>query len=83
MDITGNRSSGEGYVALATVLTLSLSSLTVYLCLCAYYSWCVWGGRGGEPGSVEESGKFYQLLQECVDEVPKHDMLIVMGDFNA
>ena len=36
-----------------------------------------------EPGCVEESEKFYQLLQECVDEVPKHDMLIVMGDFNA
>ena len=32
-----------------------------------------------EPGSMEESEKFYQLLQECVDEVPKRDMLIVMG----
>ena len=35
------------------------------------------------PGREEESEKFYEVLQECVDEVGKRDMLIVMGDFNA
>ena len=32
-----------------------------------------------ESGREEESEKFYQALQECVDEVGKRDMLIVMG----
>ena len=36
-----------------------------------------------EPGNVQDADKFYQALQECVDGVPKHDMLLVMGDFNA
>jgi len=31
----------------------------------------------------EESKKFYQSLQKCVDEVPKCDVLLVMGDFNT
>ena len=31
----------------------------------------------------EESLTFYQALQECVGQVPKRDMLVIMGDFNA
>lgn len=36
-----------------------------------------------EPVSAVDSGKFYQALQMCVNEVPKHDALLVMGDFNT
>jgi len=31
----------------------------------------------------EERGKFYQDLSKAVKQVPKGDMLLVMGDFNA
>ena len=33
--------------------------------------------------SAEEKDKFYQQLQKVYSEIPKHDMLIAMGDFNA
>ena len=36
-----------------------------------------------ESESAEEPEKFYQTLQKCVAEVPKCDVLLVMGDFNA
>ena len=26
---------------------------------------------------------FYEQLQECVRQVPRNDMLMIMGDFNA
>lgn len=36
-----------------------------------------------EVGNKEETGKLYQALQKCVRKTPKHDMLLVMGNFNA
>ena len=36
-----------------------------------------------EPKNEEESVAFYQALQECVRQVPRRDMLVIMGDFNA
>ena len=36
-----------------------------------------------EAGNEEETNKFYRALQDCVRKTPKHDMLLVMGDFNA
>ena len=31
----------------------------------------------------EEKNKFYEQLQKVYDEIPKHDMIISMGDWNA
>ena len=36
-----------------------------------------------EAGNEKETKKFYLALQDCVRKTPKHDMLLVMGDFNA
>ena len=36
-----------------------------------------------EPKNEEESVAFYQALQECVRQVPRGDMLVIMGDFNV
>ena len=36
-----------------------------------------------EPGNEEEMVEFYELLQECLRQVPERDMLLIMGDFNA
>ena len=36
-----------------------------------------------EPDEEEEKDRFYTQLQEEIDKTPRHDILIVMGDFNA
>ena len=59
------------------ILRVRLKTHTGFASIIAVYA------PTNEPKRVEESEKFYQSLQECVDEVPKRDMLIVMGDFNA
>ena len=35
------------------------------------------------PSPVEDKDRFYEVLQKTIDKVPKHDVLIVMGDLNA
>ena len=36
-----------------------------------------------EEGNEEEAERFYAELQEVVCDVPKRDMLLILGDFNA
>ena len=36
-----------------------------------------------EEGNEEETEKFYADMQEALCEVPKRDMVLIMGDFNA
>ena len=36
-----------------------------------------------EPADKEAKNELYNLLQEQISRVPKHDILIVMGDMNA
>ena len=33
--------------------------------------------------SEAEKDEFYELLQAVIDDVPRHDLLVVMGDVNA
>ncbi|CAF2121924.1 unnamed protein product [Rotaria magnacalcarata] len=37
----------------------------------------------GQKATIDESNTFYINLQETVDKVPKGDMLMIVGDFNA
>ncbi|CAF4526354.1 unnamed protein product, partial [Rotaria magnacalcarata] len=37
----------------------------------------------GQKATIDESDTFYINLQETVDKVPKGDMLMIVGDFNA
>ena len=36
-----------------------------------------------EQASEEDKDLFYEKLQEQIDKTPRHDILIVIGDFNA
>ena len=36
-----------------------------------------------EQASEEDKDLFYEVLQEQIDKTPRHDILILMGDFNA
>ena len=58
------------------VLKIRMRLRDCYLTVIAVYA----------PTSVDEeveSEKFYELLQDQIDEVSKKDFLIVLGDFNA
>ena len=59
------------------LLRVHLRSHTGFVTIIAVYA------PTNEPGNAEEADKFYQALQECVNTVPKRDMLHIMGDFNA
>lgn len=36
-----------------------------------------------ETGEEDEKDKFYEDLQELMDKTPRHDLIMVLGDFNA
>jgi endonuclease/exonuclease/phosphatase family metal-dependent hydrolase len=36
-----------------------------------------------ESANEEQKEQFYEDLNRCCDQVPKHDALLIMGDFNA
>jgi len=36
-----------------------------------------------EVSNEKEKDNFYESLDKCTDKIPKHDMTIIMGDFNA
>ena len=59
------------------ILRLRLKSHTGYLSLIAVYA------PTNEPANEEESIDFYEELQECVRQVPRGDMLLILGDCNA
>ena len=59
------------------ILRMQLKSHTGHVSVIAVYT------PTNEAGNEEETKKFYQSLQECVSKIPKRDMLLVMGDFNA
>ena len=59
------------------MLRLRLKCHTGYLSLIAVYA------PTNEPANEEESIAFYEELQECVWRVPRGDMLLILGDFNA
>ena len=58
------------------LLHIPLKSHTGFLSLIVVYA------PTNEPKN-EESVAFYQALQECVRQVLRRDMLVIMGDFNA
>ena len=58
------------------ILRLRMKSHTAYMSLIAVYA------PTNEPKSAEESDAFYEELQECVRQVPRGDMLLILGDFN-
>ena len=59
------------------ILRLRLKSHTGFLSLIAVYA------LTNEPMNEQESVAFYQFLHECVRQVPRSEMLLVLGDFNA
>ena len=59
------------------ILRLRMKSHTGYMSLIAVYA------PTNEPKSAEKSDVFYEELQECVRQVPRGDMLLILGDFNA
>ena len=59
------------------IIRIRLKSHTGFLSLIAVYA------PTNEPASEEESEAFYESLQECVRRVPRRDMLLILGDFNA
>ena len=36
-----------------------------------------------ESAKVEQEEQFYEALNRCCDQIPKHDALLILGDFNA
>ena len=36
-----------------------------------------------ESAKVEQKEQFYEALNRCCDQIPKHDALLILGDFNA
>ena len=59
------------------LLRLRLKSHSGFLSIIAVYA------PTNELANEEESIAFYEELQECVRQVPRGDMLMIMGDFNA
>jgi len=36
-----------------------------------------------ESANEEQKEQFYEDLNRCCDQIPKHDALLILGDFNA
>jgi exonuclease III len=36
-----------------------------------------------ESAKEEQKEQFYENLNRCCDQIPKHDALLILGDFNA
>jgi len=48
-----------------------------------YYTTVVNTYAPTESANEEQKEQFYEDLNRCCDQVPKHDALLIMGDFNA
>ena len=59
------------------ILRLRMKSHTGYMSLIAVYA------PTNKPKSAEKSDAFYEELQECVRQVPRGDMLLILGHFIA
>jgi len=62
------------------ILMIRLSCKPIHVSIIAVYSPI---NPNGCKQAIEETDAFYAKLQQTVDKVPKGDMLLILGDFNA
>jgi exonuclease III len=63
------------------IIMVRLGGKPIYISLIAVYA--PTNPLKGQNAAMDESDTFYINLQETVDKVPKGDMLLIVGDFNA
>jgi exonuclease III len=62
------------------IIMIRLRCKPIHVTIIAIYSPI---NSNGNKKAIEETDAFYLKLQQTVDKVPRGDMLLIMGDFNA
>jgi hypothetical protein len=62
------------------IIMVRLRCEPIYVTIIAIYSPI---NPNGNKQAIEETDTFYSKLQQTVDKVPRGDMIMIMGDFNA
>jgi exonuclease III len=62
------------------IIMIRLRCKPIHVTIIAVYSPI---NPNGNKQTVEETDAFYLKLQQTVDKVPRGDMLLIIGDFNA